>query len=111
MALEIWGICLAAFAWGSLSVLIYRAAFAPLSRLPGPWYTLFSDVFLMYKEFTGQRRVYIHELHKSFGSVVRLGPNEVSFTSIEALKEIYQSGGSGYDKTVFYNLFMQYDTK
>ncbi|CEJ91335.1 hypothetical protein VHEMI07054 [[Torrubiella] hemipterigena] len=62
----------------------------------------------MYKEFSGHRRVYIHELHKEFGPVVRLGPNEVSFTSVEALREIYQSGGSGYDKTEFYDLFIQY---
>lgn len=93
-------------AW--LGILIYRAAFAPLSKLPGPWYSLFSDAFLMYREFSAQRRVYIHELHKTYGPVVRLGPNEVSFTSLEALKEIYQSGGSGYDKTEFYNLFIQY---
>lgn len=101
-------ILLAALCSGWLGILIYRAAFAPLAKLPGPWYSLFSDAFLMYKEFSAQRRVYIHELHKTYGPVVRLGPNEVSFTSLEALKEIYQSGGSGYDKTEFYNLFIQY---
>ncbi|RDL36124.1 Uncharacterized protein BP5553_06736 [Venustampulla echinocandica] len=111
MALQLWEICLAAFGCGWLGLFVYRATFAPLSKLPGPWYTLFSDVFLMYKEFTAQRRVYIHELHKRFGPVVRLGPNEVSFTSLEAVKEIYQSGGSGYDKTEFYNLFIQYGTR
>lgn len=62
----------------------------------------------MYKEFSAQRRVYVHELHKRYGPVVRLGPNEASFTSLEALKEIYQSQGSGYDKTPFYDLFIQY---
>lgn len=111
MDLQLWEICLVAFGCGWLGLFIYRATFAPLSKLPGPLYTLFSDVFLMYKEFTAQRRVYIHELHKRFGPVVRLGPNEVSFTSLEALKEIYQSGGSGYDKTEFYNLFIQYGTR
>lgn len=111
MALQLWEICIAAFGLGWLGVYIYRATLAPLSKLPGPWYTRFSDVILMYKEFTAHRRVYIHELHKKFGPVVRLGPNEVSFTSVEALKEIYQSGGSGYDKTEFYNLFIQYGTR
>lgn len=42
---------------------------------------------------------------------MRLGPNEVSFTSLEAMKEIYTSGGSGYDKTEFYTLFKQFDTR
>lgn len=105
----LWKTCVAALGLGWLGLCIHRAIFTPLSKLPGPWHTLFTDVFLMCKEFTAQRRVYIHELHKSFGPVVRLGPNEVSFTSLEALKEIYQSGGgSGYDKTEFYNLFRQY---
>ncbi|ELR02056.1 hypothetical protein VC83_08524 [Pseudogymnoascus destructans] len=108
MALQLWEVCIAAFGLGWLGLFLYRATLAPLSKLPGPWYSRFSDVILMYKEFTAHRRVYIHELHKKFGPVVRLGPNEVSFTSVEALKEIYQSGGSGYDKTEFYNLFIQY---
>lgn len=111
MAFKLWEICLGALSFAWLGILIYRATLAPLSKLPGPWYSLFSDVFLMYKEFSAQRRVYVHELHQKFGPVVRLGPNEVSFTSLEALKEIYQSYGSGYDKTEFYDLFIQYNTR
>jgi hypothetical protein len=85
--------------------------FSPLSEVPGPKYTLFSGIYLMIQEFAGKRREYIHELHKRYGSVVRLGPNEVSFTSSEAMKEIYSSGGSGYDKTEFYTLFKQFNTR
>lgn len=40
--------------------------------------------------------------------MVRIAPNEVSFASTAAVKEIYCSGGSGYDKTEFYNLFTVY---
>ena len=40
--------------------------------------------------------------------MVRLAPNEVSFTSLDALREIYAEGGSGYDKTELYTLFMQF---
>ena len=65
----------------------------------------------MLQEFAGKRREYIHELHRKYGPVVRLGPNEVSFTSLEAMKEIYASGGSGYDKTEFYTLFKQFNTR
>lgn len=92
-------------------IAVYRALFAPLSKIPGPRYALFTDWWLMYKEFTSQRRLYIHECHRKYGSVVRLGPNEVAFTSGEAVKEIYMSGGSGYDKTEFYTLFKQFDTR
>lgn len=111
MILQLWQICFAAFGFGSLVICIYRVKFSSLSKLPGPWHSLFTDVYLIYTEFTGQRREYIHELHRKFGPVVRLGPNEASFTALEALKEIYQSGGSEYNKTEFYTLFKQFGTR
>ena len=106
-----WQICEVALFLVSLCIGIYRVLFAPLSKIPGPKYNLLSEVYLMIQEFTGKRREYIHELHKLYGPVVRLGPNEVSFTSLEAMKEIYSSGGSGYDKTEFYTLFKQFNTR
>jgi len=74
-------------------------------------YARFTAAWLKYKEFTGDRRAYIHNLHQELGPVVRLGPNEVSFASAEAIKEIYTSGGSGYEKTEFYNIFKQFNTR
>jgi hypothetical protein len=65
----------------------------------------------MFQEFSGSRRIYIHKLHQQYGPVVRLGPHEISFTSLEAIKEIYASGGSGYDKTELYNLFKQFGAR
>ncbi len=65
----------------------------------------------MIQEFTSNRREYIHELHRQYGPVVRLGPNEVAFTSLESVKEIYTSGGSGYEKTEFYTLFKQFGVR
>ncbi|KAG9241140.1 cytochrome P450 [Calycina marina] len=108
MAILPWEKFLLAFGLGWLGVIFHRVFLAPLSRIPGPWYAPFLNTLLVYKELVGQRRVYVHNLHKKYGPVVRLGPNEVSFTSLEALKEIYQSDGSGYNKTEFYNLFRQY---
>jgi hypothetical protein len=111
MLAPLWQICAVAVVFGWLCLGIYRAVFASLSKLPGPTYTLVSEVNLMIQEFTGKRREYIHELHKRYGPVVRLGPNEASFTSLEAVKEIYSSGGSGFDKTEFYTLFKQFNTR
>jgi Cytochrome P450 len=84
---------------------------SPTSRIPGPTYSIFTSSYLKYKEFSRQRRLYIHELHQRYGPVVRLGPNEVSFATPDAVKEIYQSGGSGYDRTELYDLFKQFDTR
>ena len=63
----------------------------------------------MYHEFQGNRRKFIHALHLQYGPTVRVAPDEVSFATREAVKEIYTSGGSGYDKTPFYRLFRHFD--
>jgi hypothetical protein len=107
----LWPICAAAIPLVWLCIRVHRALFSPLLKVPGPCSALITDVWLMLQEFMGNRREYIHHLHQRYGPVVRLGPNEVSFTSVEALKEIYSSGGSGYDKTEFYTLFKQFDTR
>ncbi|KAL6913163.1 hypothetical protein FSST1_010923 [Fusarium sambucinum] len=78
------------------------------ANVPGPFVSNFTSLVLKWHELNANRTVYIHELHKRYGPVVRVAPNEVSFTSIAAIKEIYGSGGSGYDKTEFYNLFQVY---
>ncbi|KAI1777520.1 cytochrome P450 3A13 [Hypoxylon cercidicola] len=87
---------------------IYQCVTSPLRSLPGPRTSLFSSWVLKYHEFRAERTRYVHYLHRRYGPVVRIAPNEVSFASLEGVKEIYGSGGSGYDKTEFYNLFTIY---
>jgi hypothetical protein len=94
-----------------LSFMIYKAITSPIAKIPGPTYSRFTALYLMLQEFSSNRRLYIHQLHQKYGPVVRLGPNEVSFVSLGALKEIYTSGGSGYDRTEFYSLFMQFGVR
>ena len=90
-------------------LLIYRLWLSPLARLPGPTICALTRLPLMYHEFNGNRRKFIHALHLKYGPVVRVAPDEVSFATREAAKEIYTSGGSGYDKSSFYNLFSNFD--
>jgi Cytochrome P450 len=49
----------------------------------------------------------IHALHQTYGPVVRIGPNEVSFNSLTALRNIY-GAGSGFERTKFYHMFDAY---
>lgn len=81
---------------------------SPLAKLPGPKLSILTSLLLKWHELKANRREYIHDLHVRYGPVVRVAPNEVSFTSPAAVKEIYCSGGSGYDKTEFYDLFKVY---
>ncbi|SPJ73650.1 related to benzoate 4-monooxygenase cytochrome P450 [Fusarium torulosum] len=100
------------FVFGAAVLLLIAHLIIRLSsataKVPGPVISNFTSLLLKWHELNANRTVYIHELHKKYGPVVRVGPNEVSFTSIAALKEIYGSGGSGYDKTEFYDLFQVY---
>lgn len=91
-----------------LGLFIFRSFRSPLSGIPGPWYTRLTSLPLKWAELHARRTLFIHGLHKRYGSVVRIAPGEVSFASAAAVKEIYCSGGSGYDKTEFYNLFTVY---
>ncbi|KAL4993528.1 cytochrome P450 [Aspergillus recurvatus] len=94
-----------------VTILFIQRLRSPIAKLPGPWYTTFTSWVLKYHEFASNRRLYIHNLHKRYGTAVRITPNEVSFASLEAIREIYASGGSGYDKTELYDLFRQFGIK
>lgn len=85
-----------------------RTLSSPLNKIPGPWYAKFTSVVLKWHEFQARRTTYVHALHLRYGPAVRIAPNEVAFASAAAVKEIYCSGGSGYDKTEFYDLFRVY---
>ena len=91
------------------ALLCYRLLFSPLAGLPGPWTCALTRIPLVYHELRGKRRSFIHGLHVRYGPVVRIAPNEVSFASREAVKEIYTSSGGGYDKSSFYKLFANFD--
>ena len=90
---------------------LVKRLYSPIAKIPGPWLTKFKSLPIKYHEFSANRRMYIHQLHKQYGPVVRLAPNEVSFASLDAIREIYASGGSGYEKTEFYDMFRQFGVK
>ncbi|PYH95475.1 cytochrome P450 [Aspergillus ellipticus CBS 707.79] len=94
-----------------LGIFVFQRLSSPVAKLPGPWYTRFTSLIIKYHEFSARRRIFIHWLHQKYGPIVRIAPNEVSFASLDAIREIYASGGSGYDKTEYYDLFRQFGTK
>jgi hypothetical protein len=85
-----------------------QALTSPLNKIPGPWHAKFTSLVLKWHEFKTHRTQYVHKLHLQYGPSVRIAPGEVVFASAAAVKEIYCSGGSGYDKTEFYDMFKVY---
>jgi hypothetical protein len=72
-------------------------------NLPGPSHTKYTSLPLLFHEFSGTRRIYIHNLHIKYGPLVRISPREISILSPEALKKVYAEGG-GWEKGGFYDL-------
>ncbi|KAK2812443.1 hypothetical protein FQN50_001444 [Emmonsiellopsis sp. PD_5] len=80
---------------------------SPLRRVPGPKSYALTKWRLAYDDYIGERTRAIEALHNKYGDVVRVGPNEVSFRSLAALKTIY-GAGSGFQRGAFYRMFDVY---
>ncbi|KAH8593479.1 cytochrome P450 [Bisporella sp. PMI_857] len=66
----------------------FRAYLSPLSHIPGPWYAPLTTLHLRYGFSTGRIWKLAEKSHKSYGSIVRLGPRQVWISDKEAIKQI-----------------------
>lgn len=78
-----------------------------VKNVPGPLLYSLTKWRLAYDDWTGSRTRSIDRLHRLYGPIVRLGPNELAFNSLSALKTIY-GAGSGFERTSFYRMFDVY---
>ncbi|EOD50259.1 putative cytochrome p450 protein [Neofusicoccum parvum UCRNP2] len=77
---------------------------SPLRHYPGPFLASGTRVWKLWVTWqTHQETEYIN-LHKKYGPVVRVAPNELSFSRPTAAREIL-SAGKGFHKTPFYAVF------
>ncbi|KAI0045027.1 cytochrome P450 monooxygenase [Auriscalpium vulgare] len=72
---------------------------------PGPWLARFTDLWLGRVAAKGHRSEVVHELHKRYGTFVRLAPNHVSIADPAALQVVY-AHGNGSLKSNFYDAFV-----
>ncbi|GKU05140.1 unnamed protein product [Fusarium langsethiae] len=80
---------------------------SPLRHVPGPKLYAATKWRLAYEDWKGTRTRTINALHKKYGPVVRIAPNEISFNSLSALRTIY-GPGSRFGRTSFYRMFDVY---
>ena len=71
------------------SQLIYRWLFHPLRSFPGPWSHGLTDIPSALKLSSGVQHCHYYNLHRKYGSLVRVAPNELLFTSADAWEDIY----------------------
>ncbi|KAH7371599.1 cytochrome P450 [Cadophora sp. MPI-SDFR-AT-0126] len=82
----------------------YRIITSPLRKIPGPWYASLTHLVLKKHVILGRRVFYIDELHQKYGSIVRIGPNEIDICDPQMFKEVHRIG-SGFLKDPWYQTF------
>jgi hypothetical protein len=60
-----------------------------LSKYPGPWLNSVSSIPSAIAAFRGVQHLYNYHLHEKYGPVVRISPDELSFTEPYAWEQIY----------------------
>ncbi|KAJ2998225.1 hypothetical protein NUW58_g390 [Xylaria curta] len=111
---DLWAIGMLARILAILSIvyvvlhIAYNLWLHPLSKFPGPLLGRSTLLWRFYNVLGGRWHRRIDELHKKYGAVVRVSPNELSFASIESWKDIYGHPTSGRKtciKSEFYEVF------
>jgi hypothetical protein len=82
---------------------LYNGLFCDtLSSIPGPWFSKYTHLVLKFHIITGKRIYYIDNLHRKYGSVVRIAPNEIAVSDLEGYAKIHKIG-SGFLKSKWYD--------
>ena len=63
-----------------------------LHRYNGPFLATFSDLWRLCYAYRNSNREPMIHMHKTYGDVVRMGPNVLSFGQPQAIKDIYGPG-------------------
>lgn len=75
----------------TLATVFYNLFLHPLCRIPGPPLAKVSRLWARVGNFHGRKSERVHAAHQTYGPVVRVGPNEISFADPAAVREIYTS--------------------
>ncbi|KAM7188881.1 Cytochrome P450 [Naviculisporaceae sp. PSN 640] len=97
---------LASFLIVSIASGIYNVYFSPLSKIPGPKLAALTYLYEGYYEVWKGGKYFqrVAEMHKQYGPIVRITPNEVHFADPEFLDELYPTGGRKINKPSWFAL-------
>jgi hypothetical protein len=87
----------------SLSISAYRLLFHPLRSFPGPRLAALTKWTDFYHTAPGLRHIWLPSLHEQYGPIVRIGPNELSFSDPGAIKYLHGPQGARLRKGPYYD--------
>lgn len=102
--LSLWHLALITLLSYFTASLLARRYRPGLRSIPGPWHASIADLDRVWSCASGEQMNHHLRLHSKYGSIVRLGPNHVSFADTELIPTIYNIG-SKFHKSAFYSLF------
>lgn len=70
--------------------MFYAVTLHPLAKVPGPFWASVTRLWYMYQVYTGNMDKIQRAMHKKYGPVVRLAPNEVTSASAADIPKIYR---------------------
>ncbi|KAK4150684.1 Isotrichodermin C-15 hydroxylase [Chaetomidium leptoderma] len=82
-------VILAAIALNILTTAIYNLFLHPLASHPGPLLSRALPFAHALRILSGHGPTDVHALHETYGPVVRLGPNHLSYTDVRAWRDIF----------------------
>ena len=65
-----------------------------LNKFNGPFLASITNLWKVWYEYTSSQKRMYEDIHKKYGDIVRVGPNELSFADPKAIRDIYGPGGS-----------------
>ena len=89
---------------GTFCFALYQLFFHPLSKVPGPRIASLTSLWHTYHSFIGDEWALLRRLHQKYGTIVRIGPNEVDISDGSALGPVYVEKG-GFLKAPMYDNF------
>lgn len=84
--------------------IIYSRTLHPLSHIPGPFGASVSRFWIMWRTARGDMEHTQRSLHKKYGPLVRIAPNEIACADPNAIKKIYRTS-QPLRKTDFYPIW------
>lgn len=90
------------------AIAIYRIIFHPLAKIPGPKLAAITQLYQTYFSYIkNESRYYqkVEQLHKKYGPVVRITPDEVSLSDPENYSKIYHMGSKYSKSPNYYRVF------
>ncbi|TEA20361.1 Cytochrome P450 monooxygenase gsfF [Colletotrichum sidae] len=79
---------------------------SPLAKIPVPhWSCHVAPIWILLVRKHNYQNRRLHQAHQALGSVIRVGPNELSVDGFDALKTVYQGG---FEKDKWYSIFDNY---